>query len=71
LTRPALCSGVVALQLQFQLEFIVDRDAVIPGQRNLGFDASGFVDRSAMNGYQPQAASLVEPQGAEVVIGGD
>ena len=67
--RRRLTASADDRSLEFDL--VADVDAVIADQRDLGLQASArVVDRTSAYRPDPKAASLVEAQGIDVVVGG-
>ena len=73
-TRGRQVKGAVAvlraLDAQGEVDFVVQRDAVVAGPRDLRLLQPGAVDRTRPQLGQPEPAALVEPERVDVVVGG-
>src|SRR6185437_9160808 len=58
------------LDAQGEVDFVVQRDAVVAGPRDLRLLQPGTVDRARPQLGQPEPAALVEPERVDVVVGG-
>jgi hypothetical protein len=58
------------LDAQGEVDFVVQRDAVVAGPRDLRLLLPGAVDRARPQLGQPEPAALVEPERVDVVVGG-
>jgi hypothetical protein len=58
------------LDAQGEVDFVVQRDAVVAGPRDLRLLLAGKVDRARPQLGQPEPAALVEPERVDVVVGG-